>query len=195
MTDICESDQKHLLKVARKSIRARLTNQNYTPPEYPPLAGFENGLFVTLYCNDELRGCLGRFDPEGVAICDLTAKLATETALHDFRFVPITLEEMPWLDIHISLLTVPQIIGSINDIEIGKHGLKIEKLNGSGNHKTGTLLPQVASERNWNREEFLIHTCQKAGLAGNAWEKDDVRIYTYEARVFADHDFQTPPYE
>ena len=66
-----------------------------------------------------------------------------------------------------------------NKIVVGKHGLIIEKGN-----KRGLLLPQVATEYNWTSEEFLNHTCSKAGLPQNTWkEKTDFKIYTFEANV------------
>jgi len=51
---------------------------------------------------------------------------------------------------------------------------------------SGLLLPQVATEYGWNREEFLRQTCRKAGLAADAWQKD-AQIYRFSAEVFGEH--------
>ena len=59
-------------------------------------------------------------------------------------------------------------------IEIGKHGLLISR----GAHR-GLLLPQVASEHQLNREQFLEETCRKAGLTLQAWQEPETRIFGF----------------
>jgi AMMECR1 domain-containing protein len=52
--------------------------------------------------------------------------------------------------------------------------------------RSGLLLPQVATEQGWNREEFLVHTCRKAGLADDAWRERDTVIEIFTAIVFGE---------
>ena len=66
-------------------------------------------------------------------------------------------------------------------VEVGKHGLLIE----NGLYR-GVLLPQVAYQRGWTREEFLAHTCRKAGLPLDAWKRAQAEIYSFEAEVFGE---------
>ena len=49
---------------------------------------------------------------------------------------------------------------------------------------TGLLLPQVAKEYDWNVEEFLCHTCEKAGLDKNAWKVNSTKISKFEGIIF-----------
>jgi len=73
-------------------------------------------------------------------------------------------------------------IASIDEIQLGKHGIYIRKGN-----RAGTFLPQVATETGWNKEEFLGHCAEeKAGIGWNGWK--DAEIYVYEALVFGEHD-------
>jgi AMMECR1 domain-containing protein len=52
-------------------------------------------------------------------------------------------------------------------------------------HRRGLLLPQVATEKGWGREEFAGHTCRKAGLPTDAW-RTGARLFKFEAEVFGD---------
>ncbi len=71
-------------------------------------------------------------------------------------------------------------ISSINEIVVGVHGLYLVKST-----NRGVLLPQVATEYGWDLETFLVHTCMKAGLPENAWQKD-CEIYIFSAQVFVE---------
>ena len=66
-------------------------------------------------------------------------------------------------------------------VEIGNHGLVVSR----GSHR-GVLLPQVATDYGWSREEFLDHTCLKAGLGPGDWRRPGTRLQTFTAEVFAD---------
>jgi hypothetical protein len=63
-------------------------------------------------------------------------------------------------------------------IIVGRHGLVVER----GTHR-GLLLPQVAPEWGWTRDQLLAQTCRKAGLAEDAW-RHGARVYRFEAEVF-----------
>jgi uncharacterized protein (TIGR00296 family) len=72
-------------------------------------------------------------------------------------------------------------VTSVDEIEVGRHGLLVER--GSSR---GLLLPQVPVEWGWNLENFLAHTCRKAGLATDAWRADDTILKLFEADVFGE---------
>lgn len=137
------------------------------------------GAFVSIHCHGELRGCLGRLETDR-PIADNVAHLAAVVSDSDPRFPPLRASELPVVDVEISALTPEQEIADICDIEVGRHGLIIER----GHHR-GLLLPQVAIEYNWDRETFLDHTCLKAGLPPDAWRKG-ARIFIFEAQVFGE---------
>jgi AmmeMemoRadiSam system protein B/AmmeMemoRadiSam system protein A len=170
----CDTGKLELLQIARQSIAAKLAKQEYQP-------------FVTIYHKRNLRGCLGRFDSSGLPLYKLIAKLAAETATNDNRFTSLSIDELPDTSISISVLSPQKKVNGPDDIEVGKHGIKI-----SNGYHNGTLLPQVASERNWTVKEFLENTCIKANLHRNAWQEPETEIYVYEADVFCDEDFSDP---
>ena len=139
------------------------------------------GAFVTIYSGGSLRGCLGRLETDW-AIAHVVAHLGCAVADSDPRFAPVTVEELNELSIEISAVTPGREVRSIDEIEIGRHGLIVER--GS---RRGLLLPQVAVERAWDVETFLAHTCTKAALSADAW-KHDARVLMFEAEVFGEDD-------
>jgi AmmeMemoRadiSam system protein A len=140
----------------------------------------KRGVFVTLTKNHDLRGCIGYIVPVAPlykAVIEMTVSASTR----DPRFPPVSKGELKDINIEISALTPLKLISDPNNIEVGKHGLYITK----GNY-SGLLLPQVATEYKWNREEFLRQTCTKAGLPQNAWEDKRTKIYTFTAQIFSE---------
>src|SRR5438045_2403095 len=95
-----------------------------------------------------------------------TARCAVAAATTDPRFAPLTLAELPQVSFELSVLSIPESVRNIDEIEVGTHGLIVNK--GSAR---GLLLPQVATQYRWNRKQFLAETCLKAGLHPNAWRE------------------------
>ena len=110
--------------------------------------------------------------------------MSVASSANDYRFSPVTEKEIDKIEIEISVLTPMKKIKSIDEIELGKHGIYIKKgIFG------GTFLPQVATETGWTKEEFLGHCARdKAGLEWNGWK--DADIYIYEAIIFSEKDFK-----
>ena len=138
----------------------------------------KRGAFVTLKRKGQLRGCIGytqAFKPLSQTIMEM----AQAAAFQDPRFPPLAKNELGDLDIEISVLTPFRSIQDIKDIEVGKHGLFIER----GGY-SGLLLPQVATEYHWDRQTFLEHTCLKAGLPKDAWKDKNTKIQVFSAEIF-----------
>lgn len=151
------------------------------PPELPDGDAFRvvAGAFVTLTIRGELRGCIGQIEPR-VPVGAVIVHCAAAAALEDPRFPPVSPIELASLGIEVSVLTPAEEISDIERIEVGRHGLIV-----SHNGCRGLLLPQVATEHGWSRQQFLSQTCRKAGLPKDAWQ-NGARIYCFEAEVFGD---------
>ncbi len=134
--------------------------------------------FVCIHKGPELRGCIGMIEAR-TPLWETVKKMAAEAAFGDTRFCALASEELDNIQIEISVLTPMRRIKDVSEIEIGKHGLLIRK-----GFQTGILLPQVATEHNWNREEFLDWTCRKSGLPQKAWKQKDTQVYVFSADVF-----------
>jgi AmmeMemoRadiSam system protein B/AmmeMemoRadiSam system protein A len=177
-------EKQTLLDIAREAISARLNGIRPAPPDaekLTPRLKEPLGAFVTLTTEGDLRGCIGRFtsnDP----LYEIVAAMATEAAFGDPRFPPLTRTEYPSVHIEISVLGPMKRINSINEIKIGRHGIYLKK-----GYRSGTLLPQVASERGWNVEQFLGYCARdKAGIGWDGWKDRETEIYIYEAYVFGE---------
>lgn len=167
-----------LLQVAHDSILSALENREiFVDPPTPHLAE-PRGAFTSLYLNGELRGCVGYILPVS-SVYRAVIDTARAAAFEDTRFYPVTMEETRRLEIELSILTPPQPI-SPEAVEVGRHGLLISLVG-----QRGLLLPQVPSERNWDRITFLEQTCRKAGLPPDAW-KHGATIEAFTAEVFGE---------
>jgi len=176
MTD--ETDRHLFLTLARDAIAAHLERK--PPPRLQtPAAARPGGAFVSIHNHGDLRGCIGHIEatePLGTVI----ARCAVAAATEDPRFRAVTAAELDELDLELSLLGPLEPVSSVDEIELGRHGLVVE----TGWHR-GLLLPQVASEWGWDRETFVAQTCAKAGLPRDAW-KHGARLYRFEAEVFGE---------
>ncbi len=176
--------KKKLLKIARESLEYYLKEGKEKTFNVTDKALTEkSGAFVTLKKHGELRGCIGYI----IAVKPLyetVAEMAIAAGTKDNRFMPVTLNEMKDITIEITVLSPLKKINSIDEIEVGKHGLYIKK-----GFFSGLLLPQVATEYGWDKIEFLENTCYKAGLPKDAW-KEGAEIYIFSGEVFSEEDFK-----
>ena len=172
--------KKDLLKLARNTIEKKLLPN--TEPISIDTSQFEQlqGAFVTLHIGKDLRGCIGYiigFQPLYKSI----EELAIAAAFNDPRFNKLTVDELDKIEVEISVLSIPTEIEDISQIVVGKHGLMLA----CGAHK-GLLLPQVAVEQGWDKEEFFYHVCLKAGMNPKNVKKENCIIQVFEADVFSE---------
>jgi uncharacterized protein len=172
-------DQQRLVKLARQALEAHVRGQAAPAREGGGVLDEPLGAFVSIHNEDELRGCLGRLDVNA-PLAETVADLAAVVSDSDPRFQPVSPAELPSLDVEISVLTPEREIASIDEIEVGRHGLIIER-----GYRRGLLLPQVATEHGWDVETFLVQTCLKAGLPEDAW-RSGAHIWIFEAQVFSE---------
>jgi AmmeMemoRadiSam system protein B/AmmeMemoRadiSam system protein A len=179
-------DKKILLELSRKTLKSYIESGEIHEPviqSLPPALKQPAGAFVSLYAGDRLRGCIGDFnsdDPLYFVVQEMTLAAATR----DPRFAPVEAPELPYIRIEVSVLTPLQKISSIDEFELGKHGIYMTR-----DGKSGTYLPQVAESTGWSTEEFLGHCArEKAGLGWEGWK--DADLYTYEAIVFREEQIE-----
>ena len=179
-----EEDKQILLDIARKTVDEYIQNKN--TPEINS-NGFSQslmtpaGAFVTLNKDEKLRGCIGRFTPTE-PLYKVVQDMAISASTKDYRFPQVTPKELEDIEIEISVLTPLKRIESVDEIELGKHGIYIKH-----GIQSGTFLPQVATKTGWNLEEFLGHCAQdKAMIGWDGWK--EAEIYTYEAIIFSEND-------
>lgn len=182
--ELTANEKTTLLSIARKAIEAHVrTGDDYNEPREEMALNVRSGCFVTIKQNGRLRGCIGNFQSE-VPLFREVADIAVASATKDPRFYPMKEDDLGNFSLEISVLSPLQKIEEIAEIEVGKHGIYLEK----GFYR-GVLLPQVAVEHRWDRETFLKQTCLKAGLPTDSWQSEDAEIYVFSAQIFGE---QTP---
>jgi AmmeMemoRadiSam system protein B/AmmeMemoRadiSam system protein A len=181
-----DKDKKELLLIARNTIIEYVKNRKtieIDEKDLSPTMETNCGAFVTLKKHGDLRGCIGRFDASE-PLHKVVQDMAIASSTQDYRFPPVAPDEIPELEIEISVLTPMRRINSIDEIQLGKNGIYIRK-----GHNSGTFLPQVVTETGWTKEEFLGHCAQdKAGIGWNGWK--DAELYVYEAIVFGEKELE-----
>jgi uncharacterized protein len=174
-----------LLGIAHEAIGCVLERRPFRnePPAMTNLVE-PRGVFATLYLDGELRGCVGYAVPLA-PLHRAVAEAARAAAFEDSRFLPVSKDEAPRLEVSLSVLSRLFPIHP-EAVEVGRHGLVI-----SQGVRRGLLLPQVPIEHGWDRETFLEQTCRKAGLGPDAWRKD-ANLAAFTAEVFSDADVKVP---
>jgi AmmeMemoRadiSam system protein A len=173
-------ERKALLLLAREAIRAVLESRELSL--VPPSQHFaeRRGAFTTLYAGGELRGCVGYALPV-TPLYRTVAETARAAAFDDNRFCPMRKDELPGLEISLSILSPLRPIRP-EEVEVGKHGLLVTL-----GEQRGLLLPQVPIEHGWDRVTFLQQTCRKAGLPLDCWQSG-AKLEAFTAEVFGDHE-------
>ncbi len=180
---LTDEEAKELFSIARNSIRTMLyENKRSTIDEKKVSEDLKKplGAFVTLKINGTLRGCIGQFtssDP----LFNVVKNAAVSSAFEDPRFPPLSKSEYEKVEMEITVLGPLKKINNINEIVLGKHGIYIKK-----DQRSGTMLPQVATEYGWTVEQFLGYTSRdKAGIGWDGWK--NAEIYIYEGLVLEEN--------
>lgn len=178
MIEISEHDSATLIAIARQAIADTVLGRPLAEDASPADVGPQphSGVFVTVFVDGRLRGCIGNLDPQAPIPVALN-QAACSAVSRDFRFSAIEESELSKVTFDITVLEPMESISSEEDLVIGRDGVFIEYLT-----SRGILLPQVASERNWSPRQFLEAVCEKAGLPRGAWRDSHARCYRFGAR-------------
>ena len=183
--NITDRDGQLLVSTARKIVAEYVTRSKRITfgKDIESKLSFDAGIFVTLNSKNDLRGCIGFPLPRKIS--DALPEAAIAAATEDPRFSPVDKSELDSITFEVTILTPPEeIIVDDNSklpekIKVGRDGLIIKQ-----GHSSGLLLPQVPVEYGWNEQEFLSHTCQKAGLPSDCWMQKQTRVYSFKGIIF-----------
>ena len=178
--ELTQFEKEFLLRMTRSVLQEKLGGVPYTedPPSAPALSETA-GVFVTLYTDHDLRGCIGQIE-SNKPLWKCTREMTIAAATRDPRFNPIKPGELSGIRVEISILgPLVSVEPSRRDpradfLELGEHGVQISLGN-----KSGLLLPQVAEKFDWDAVHFIEETALKAGLESSAWldKSTDLKLF------------------
>jgi len=151
------------VQLARQSIVYYLKNKKRLslPDNLPPeLTEKRAGVFVSLKKNGKLRGCIGTFLPNQDNIALEIIENAISAAVHDPRFSPVTLDEVEKLTISVDILSAPEEVKDISELDPKKYGIIV-----SHGYKKGLLLPDLEGVDTVEQQIDIAR--QKAGIYVN----------------------------
>lgn len=187
MAALTDEDRKSLLILARSVIESELVENTKIerPLSLSPSLKENRGCFVTLHKNGVLRGCIGTIEPVKSLVSNVEEN-AINAAFKDPRFPPLEKDELSAVDIEISVLTVPSIL-DFEDGEDLKKKLRpgIDGVILSRGWHGATFLPQVWEQLS-DKESFLGHLCQKAGMERTCWKDINTQVKIYQAEYFSE---------
>lgn len=180
---LSDEEEQTLLKLARTSLNEWINNKsddvNLSKFDLTPNLRRDAGAFVTLHEKGRLRGCIGYIMPIK-PLYETVLENARNASTGDPRFPKVAAKELPDIDIEISVMSPLHKIDSINEIEIGRHGLLIKK-----GASQGVFLPQVPVDQGWDLNQYLEGICRKAYLPRGAW-KTGAELQVFTAQVFGE---------
>ena len=182
---LSQDEGEMAVRIARRVIEAHVNDTIPDGLDFPDVFRRKGGLFVTLnrYPSGDLRGCIGY--PEPIFGLDRALPGAAVAACNDPRFLPLRSDELDSIVIEVTILTPPVEVRYDDPSELpGKISCGRDGLVVSRGSRSGLLLPQVPVEYGWNEEQFLDHTCMKAGLPADAW-REGARFKVFSSVVLS----------
>ncbi len=176
--DYNDEEKEDLFTSALSGIRKKILSDSTEPVYFVPRnLTMRKGIFVTLKKNGELRGSMGsRYS--NLPLLFAVENAAMNAATSDPRFAPVTAGEIDSLEFEISILSRFKRLLDTSDIEIDNYGLFI-----TDGDKMGLLLPEVATDNNLTKLQFLQLAGKKAGLGADAFSRPDILLYYFETRL------------
>jgi len=162
-----------LVELAKKAIETYVNEKKVipTPLDLTPEMNERAGVFVSLKKHGQLRGCIGTFSPNTPNVAEEIINNAIESATADLRFSPVKRDELKDLTISVDVLTAPEKVRSIEELDAKEYGVIVK----SGNRR-GLLLPDLEGV---DTPEDQIKICrQKAGIG----EEDPIELSRFRVR-------------
>lgn len=185
-TLLTPEERSYLLKLARDSIMNAVLHKpipKISLTSLSPSLTEPGASFVTLTIEGDLRGCIGSLEAHQSLVEDVQER-AVQAALEDYRFPPLTKEEIDLIHIEISRLTKPVALHYEKPEDLPR----LLKPNVDGvilqqGFRRATFLPQVW-EQLPDPQDFLTHLCAKMGTSHDLWRKAVLQVGIYHVEEF-----------
>ena len=163
-----------VVKLAKETVESYICEAKMPEPkELTPEMKEQAGVFVSIHKYGELRGCIGTFEHTKSNVAEEIMNNAISSAIRDPRFAPVTESELDDLEYRVDILTKPEPVEDINELDPNEHGVIVE----SGSRR-GLLLPDLEGV---DTVEEQIAICRlKAGISYDA----PINLYRFQVRRF-----------
>lgn len=187
-TKLSPEDRKFLLQLARETMENAVNGKpkpQREPDSIPESCRQKGASFVTVTIEGELRGCIGTLEAYKPLFTDVQDH-AVQAALEDYRFPPVSSEELPLISIEVSRLTTPVPLHYDSPADLAT--LLKPHIDGvilKDGYRRATFLPQV-----WEQLPepgmFLAHLCQKMGTSPDLWRHKVLEVSIYHVEEFSE---------
>ena len=134
------AEEHALVQLARRTIDEYVRHRKRIAPPEELTAEMSRpaGVFVSLHRGGDLRGCIGTIEPVQRNVAEEIIANAISAATRDPRFSPLRPEELDDLDISVDVLTEPEPIASLGELDPKVYGVIV-----SSGGRRGLLLPDL----------------------------------------------------
>ena len=162
------------------------------PGQLPPALREPGSCFVTLMREGQLRGCIGGLTPDEPLWADVR-RHAAAAALDDYRFSPVAPDELPLIEVEVSVLTPPQPLDYASPAElVAKLRPGVDGVVLMDGRQRATFLPQVWAHAP-EPEQFLALLCDKLGADPQRWRRGGLKVETYQVIKFTEAELKVTP--
>jgi len=163
-----------LVRLARRTVEAFVRKDEVVRPKRLSAEMKQRaGVFVSIHKLGELRGCIGTFEPQHANVAEEIVANAISSAMRDPRFSPVTKKELKKLDYSIDVLSRPEPVESIEQLDPKRYGVIVE-----AGWRKGLLLPDLEGV---NTVEEQVRICRlKAGIEPD----EEVKLYRFEVKRY-----------
>jgi len=163
-----------VVKLAKETVESYIRKgKTPRPKKLIPEMREQAGVFVSLHKHGQLRGCIGTFEPVKNSVAEEIIANAISSSTRDPRFPPVTASELDDLEYSVDILTKPEPVTDISQLDPREYGVIVE----SG-WKKGLLLPDLEGV---DSVEEQIAICRlKAGISAS----EPIKLYRFQVRRF-----------
>jgi len=163
-----------VVKLAKETVESYIREGKIPKPkELTPEMKEQAGVFVSIHKHGQLRGCIGTFEPTKKNVAEEIMGNAISSATRDPRFPPVSVSELPDLEYSVDILTQPEPVKDIKELDPKEYGVIVE----SG-FRRGLLLPDLEGVDSVEEQIAICHL--KAGIPPN----EPVKLYRFKVRRF-----------
>ena len=164
-----------LVELAKSTIDNHVLHGRVTDPpqELTPSMKERAGVFVSIKKHGQLRGCIGTFEPTQPNVAEEIIHNAISAATRDPRFPPVSPDELRELSISVDLLTAPERVEGLEDLDPKTFGVIVER-----GWQRGLLLPDL--EGIDTAEQQVEIACRKASIDPG----ETVTLYRFQVKRY-----------